>query len=282
MLYQEFKCMANKNNTSDRVYQNITIANIPVDNTYKQSFNNILRKDYHNKPFGFLPRIQQTLCLDIDKIETDNGGNNDNTMDLTIGIAKYDDTLQTFSSHRLLPVELKLDCKSFVRLRKDDLVRKDRHTRDILNGFAITTDSHSIFLFTEDVAPSAKSGKSRWEKGSNSHSLKYWEMMSPKEYNSYIQFKEDFPYKPITDVDSIKRNIQMLFSNGDIDRLIYFIDDCKNRAESYKRKYYLNECNIIANTLSESISYLMSNNGDADIEEYLSMLREDIESLKIQ
>lgn len=274
--------MENKKTNPKRVYQDITIANIPIDVKYKQRFNNILKKDYHDKQFGFMPRIQQTLCLDMDKIETDNGGNNDNTMDLTLGIAQYDDTKQNFSFHRLLPVELKLDCKSFVRLRKDDLVRKDRHTRDILNGFSITADSHSVFLFTEEVAPSAKSGKSRWEKESNSHSLKYWEMMSPKEYNSYLQFKEDFPYKPITDVDSIKRNITKLFSNGDIDVLISFIDACKNKAEVYKRKYYLNECDIIANTLSESISYLMSCNDDVDIEDYLSMLGEEIESLKIQ
>ena len=51
-------------------------------------------------------------------------------------------------------------------------------------------------------------------------------------------------------------------------------------AEGYKRKYNMNECRAIATALSDSIESLGGKSQDTDIDEYLSMLGEDIESLK--
>lgn len=272
--------MANRTNNPDMVYCESIVKSLSVEDKYKQRFSNIVSKDSPGKSFGFTQRIHDTLCIDMDMVEIDNGGDSDNTMDLVVGIAQYDNYRQSFSNKRFLPVELKLNCKSFAGITKKELVRKDRHTRDILNGYSAVVGLHSAFIFPEEVAPSAKNSKSRWNQEANSGNLKNWDMMSPIEYNTYIHFVEDYPYNPQTDINDIKNKIAELFSNNDIDGLIKFIDYYTKIAEGHKRKYNMNECRAIATALSDSIESLVGKGQDTDIDEYLSMLGEDIESLK--
>lgn len=272
--------MVNKNNTPDRVYHEAFVLGSPIPQKYKQSFSCIINKDYPGKKYGFLPRILGKLCIDMDSIEKDNTGNDNNTMDMVTGIAQFDDNRQIFSKDRFLPVELKLGCKSFDEISKTELLRKDKHTRDLLNSISVSVDPLSIFLFTKKVAPSAKNIKSRWEKETNGKKIKTWEMKSPEEYNTYIQFEDDFPYKTMTDVEGLKDKINNLFSDGDIDGLIDFIESGKRMAEAYRYKHNnLNECGAIADALSESIKSLIGKNQGADIDEYLKMLEEEISSL---
>lgn len=280
LLYQEFKCMANRTNITDMVYCESIVNGLPIEDKYKQGFSNIVYKDSPGKRFGFTQRILDTRCIDMDMVEVDRGGNSDNTMDLVVGIAQYDNSRQSFSNNRFLPVELKLNCKSFAGITKKELLRKDRHTRDVLNGFSAVVDLHSAFIFTEEVAPSARNSKSRWKQETNSSNIKYWDMLSPQEYNTYIHFAEDYPYIPQTDINSIKNKIATLFSSNDIDGLIKFIDNNKKIAEGFKRKYNINECRAIANALSDSINLMISKNQDPDIVEYMLMLGEEVESLK--
>lgn len=272
--------MANKNNIPDRVYHESYVVDSHIPQKYKQKFANILDKDYSGKRFGFTQRVLDTACIDIDSIEKDNGGDNNNTMDMVIGIARFDDSRRVFNNNRFLPVELKLGCKSFDEISKKELLDKDAHTRDILNSSSLSVDAHSVFLFTKNVAPSAKNIKSRWEREKNGSKIKTWEIKSPDEYNSYIQFESDFPYKPLTDIDSLKGRINTLFSNGDIDGLITFIDYWQRMAESYRyRNNNYNECSAIAEGLSESIKSLVGKNQNTDIDEYLMILDEEINSL---
>lgn len=271
--------MANKNNVPDRVYHESYVVESPIPQKYKQRFANILDKDYSGKRFGFTQRVLDTTCIDMDSIENDITGNNDNTMDMVIGIAKLDVSGRIFSDDRFLPVELKLGCKSFDEISKTDLLRKDQHTRTLLNGYSVSIDSHSVFLFAENVAPAAKSKKSRWDKMSNSSNIKFWEMMSPQEYNSYIQFEKDYPYSPITDINGLKEAITNMFSKSGIDGVIHIVEYYKSKAEKYRIEYNLSECNAIAEALSDSINSLLEKNNDAVVNEYLLMLDEEINAL---
>lgn len=272
--------MANRTNNPDMVYCESIVKCLSVEDKYKQRFSNIVSKDSPGKSFGFTQRILDTYCIDMDMVEIDNGGDSDNTMDLVVGIAQYDNYRQSFSNKRFLPVELKLNCKSFAGITKKELTRKDRHIRDILNGYSAVVDMHSAFIFPEEVAPSAKNSKSRWNQEANSGNFKNWDMMSPIEYNTYIHFVEDYPYNPQTDINDIKNKIAKFFSNNDIDGLIKFIDYYTKKAEGHKRKYNINECRAIANALSDSINLMISKNQDPDIVEYMLMLGEEVESLK--
>jgi hypothetical protein len=272
--------MANKNNTPERVYHETFVIGSPIPQKYKHSFSGIINKDYPGKKYGFSPRILDILCIDMDSIEKDNNGDDNNTMDMVTGIAQFDDNRRVFKNDKFLPVELKLGCKSIDEISKTDLLRKDEHTRDLLNSYSVSVDAHSVFLFTKNVAPYAKNIKSRWEKETNGKKIKTWEMKSPEEYNTYIQFEDDFPYKTMTDVEGLKDKINNLFSDGDIDGLIDFIESGKRMAEAYRYKHNnLNECGAIADALSESIKSLIGKNQGADIDEYLKMLEEEISSL---
>ena len=272
--------MANKNNNPDRVYNESYVIDSSISKKYKLDFASVINKDYPGKHFGFTQRILDTLCVDMDSIEADNKGDNNNTMDMVTGIAVFDDSRRVFNNNRFLPVELKLGCKSFDEISKRELLDKDAHTRDILNRSSLSVDAHSVFLFTNNVAPSAKYMKSRWEKETNGSKIKTWEMKSPDEYNSCIQFENDFPYKPLTDIESLKGRINTLFSNGDVDGLIFFIEYWQRMAEKYRySNYNYNECSVIAEALSESIKLLVGKGQDTDFDDYLSMLGEDVESL---
>lgn len=272
--------MANKSNIPDRVYHEAFVLGSTISQKYKKSFSSIINKDYPNKKYGFSQRILDKLCIDMDSIEKDNTGKDNNTMDMVVGIAQFDDHRRAFNKDRFLPVELKLGCKSFDEISKTELLRKDQHTRDLLNSFSVSVDPFSIFLFTKKVAPSAKNIKSRWENETNGSKIKTWEMKSPEDYNTYIQFENDFPYKTLTDIDNLKDKINDLFSNGNIEELIDFIENWKSRAEDYKYKHNNNECSAIADALTESIQPLIGRTQDADIDEYLMILEGEISSLK--
>lgn len=272
--------MESKTIKQDPVYHEEVVGIAPIDIKYKHRFSYFMGKDnYQGKNFGFSERILNTLCIDMDEIETDRGGSNKNTMDLTIGIAEYDETLQSFSFNRILPVELKLGCDTFNRIKKKDLLDKDKHTRDLLNSLSILTDKHSIFIFTKEVTPSAIYNKSRWDKESNSNDIKNWKMMSPSDYNEYIKFKEDYPYKAISDLIAISKTISDLFAQQDFDRCIDYIDKQKKEAEKYKIKYNLNECQKIAETLISSINNNLTNIIPPPYNEFFVMLRDEVISL---
>lgn len=272
--------MANKNNNPDRVYHESYVVDSPIPQKYKHDFASVINKDYPGKHYGFTQRILDTLCIDMDSIETDNKGDNNNTMDMVTGIAQFDDSRRVFNNDRFLPVELKLGCKSSDEINKKELLDKDAHTRDILNSSSLSVDAHSVFLFTKNVAPSAKNIKSRWERETNGSKIKTWEIKSPEEYNTYIQFENDFPYKSLTDIDGLKDKINNLFSDGNIDGLIDFIENWKRIAGDYCYKYHnTNECGAIADALTESIHPLIGKSQDADIAEYLMILEEEISSL---
>lgn len=264
----------------NRVYNEQIVKQSKIHNKYHHLFFDFLVKDYKGKVFEFNDQIQKTVCIDIDEIETDKGGDNNNTMDLVIGIAKYDDTRQQYSNCRMLPVELKLGCLSFDGITKEELIQKDQYTRGFIISHSLSVDEHSVFLFTKGVSPSAKNEKTRWENESNSNALKHWEMMSPQEYNDYIGFKNDYPYKPITDITTIVSTLNILFDRAQYDECIDYVDIWKTNAENYHIKYMLDECNVIVDSIVQCLNYNL-NTKDISIEyrEYFEMQKEELSSL---
>ena len=260
--------------SQDRVY----IEDYPsFSDKYKHYFKDFLVKDYEENTFGFDQRILETVCIDMDEIEIDLSYDRDRTMDMLICIAKYNNTTLSHHNKRLLPVELKLGCLSVGDISKTKLMGKDTHTRSLLTEEAL--DPYSIFIFTNRVAPQAKSEKSRWEKESYSSSIKNWLMMSPTDYNTYIGFKADYPYQPITDISSIAETLNQLYQNKNYDGCIDYICQKMEEAEMYKNKYNLNECTAITSALHQTIKDISIKKLPTDYSEYLSMLLDDIKAL---
>ena len=78
----------------------------------------------------------------------------------------------------------------------------------------------------------------------------------------------------------MKESINTLYSNGDINGLITFIDYWQRMAENYRyRKNNYNECSAIAEGISESIKSVVGKKQNTDIDEYLMILEEDINYL---
>lgn len=258
----------------DRVYSEIS----PVfSSKYLHKFKDFLVKDYGSNTFNFDQRILDTICLDMDQIEIDLNNNQNRTMDLAIGIAKYNNTNQSIHDKRLLLVELKLGCLSIDAISKTELMGKDQHTRNLLSEYPV--DSFSVFIFTNKVAPQAKSEKARWEKEPNASAIKNWLMMSSTDYNAYIGFREDFPYQPITNLTAISQMIHQLSQEKNYDGCIDYIEEKKYEAEIYKLKYNINECKAITSSLYEAITAILAQEIPTDYSDYLYLLLGDVKTL---
>lgn len=276
---QESRCMGQMKTNQDRVYHNPILDNIVDSQQYRHDFVHFLDKDYKGNIYGFSKRILGTQCLDMDEKEAAISGDNDKTMDLVVGVARFDDTNRTYTQMRLLPVELKLGCSSFNGISKSQLLGKNQHTRDMLAHFQM--DNHSVFIFKKEVVSQARSGKSRWEKEPNSNVIANWEMLSPEDYNEYIGFENDFPYRPITNLKEIRENIKNLVEQRDWDGCIDYIERERKIAEQYKIKYKLHECQAIAVELDNQIDVIMRKKISTDYTEYFSMLKEEMTCLTL-
>lgn len=241
------------------VYCAETIASCKFQHSHCFSFGEIVGKDSPGKSFGFAPRILDMKYLDLDMIETDAKGDNDNTMDLAVGVSEYDDCLCVNSSNSLLLVELKLNCGKF-NLKERDLLSKDKHSREMCKEEIKCSDA-SVFLFPENLVRQARNFLERWRRGSGSSRLNKWEFLSAKDFNVYIHFSEDYPYRHKTNFDDIDYKIDVFVSKGQIGACADYIDTyVKELAEYYWKRRNVNELSFIIGRLTtkmESI-YLQS------------------------
>ncbi len=242
---------------TEYVYNRDVVVSAEMKEDFKHPFLYFLEKDYEGRTYEFSERILVTHCIDMDEVETAQPfPQNDNTMDLVVGVGRFNDTDRSFSNRRLFPVELKLNCESFYSLGKNrkGLISKDIHTRDLLKEHK--TDYHSIFLFVKEVAPEAKRYLSQWQRESRKL-FGHWMVMDPEQYNEYIGFEEDFPYKPLTNLDNIGRTLESFINNDDYESMIDWIEDWKNKAEEFKRRYKLRETAHIYSTVADAIECVM-------------------------
>ncbi len=238
------------------VYCEDVLSSCRTYKNYKCTFEEIVQKDSGNKDFGFdKKRILKMQSFDVDEIERNTGksGDKDCTMDLVIGIASFDCTERKFSNRRLLPVELKLNCKSF-NLEKGKLKEKDKHTRAMeWNGVPFSTKS--IFLFPSvRIIREAKNRLGRWKRGSGGSDMKNWVLLTPKGFNTYIHFEEDCPYSPKTDFSRIESTINKFITKDKIEDCAYYLyDSIRPILEDFKNQYKIEEIRYVVECLRKTM-----------------------------
>ena len=246
-----------KKTDTEYVYNKSVVDAAGIKDCFKHSFLYFLKKDYEGKFYGFSDRVLATYCVDMDELETDSPfPQNDNTMDLAIGIGRFDDTERVFSNKRLLPVELKLKCESFRSLHKDRerLIGKDVHTRDLLKEHNV--DSKSIFLFTKEVAPEALRYFIQWKRESKVR-FGHWKAMDSEQYTEFIGFEEEFPYRTLTNLEDLDNILDSFIDDGDYEGMIDWLYGLKEKAESFLQRYKLPEVKHISTTAAEAIARIM-------------------------
>ena len=157
--------------------------------------NAISERDYPKKNY-FDTRIE---CLDMDTYEKKCGGNADCTVDAVIGVSNC--VNKVTSSHRLLLVELRMLYVNANNLSKTELEQKVIHTKDLL-GSELSIDKNNIFVFTDNVAPQARSFITRLMQGS-----KYLIVWSVSDFRNNIKSIDEMPYIPINPPDKICKEL---------------------------------------------------------------------------
>lgn len=198
----------------------------------------ISQKDY--KKVGIFSN--KIKCLSLDDYEAKFcGGSKDNTMDAAVGISDYQKNRKV--NHRLLLVELRLEYQSIKNLDKSPLIRKIKHSRDLLSGSEI--DQKSCFIFSDKVAPQAKSWVARLSREFSSN----WETMNPTQFNDYIKFESDMPYQSENDLDKIKEELSQRLEKKDLKGFFEISKYWRMEALKYKSRFKLLESAVILKTL---------------------------------
>lgn len=233
----------------ENVYDSSTLGKCDGYQGFIDSFGNVVHKDSPGKNFGFDDRILAIQCIDMDKAEDAQGGNKDRTMDLVLGLSDFDDARQVYSRNYLLPVELKLNCVAF-NLGAAELLGKDTHTRDYNLGLRFCATS--VFLFTDQVVAHAQNAINRWKRGSNAKRIKEWKVMTPKIFNSFVKFYEDFPYIPKTDMKVVEQRISAFLASHNVDGCAAYIQGTLGKSmEAYYKVYNMSEIKYVADKLKE-------------------------------
>lgn len=270
--------MAKIDKKIDNVYCEDVLSSCRTYKNYKCTFEEIVQKDSGDKDFGFdKKRILKMQSFDVDEIERNTGksGNKNCTMDLVIGIASFDCTERKFSNRRLLPIELKLNCKSF-NLKIDDLKNKDEHTRAMeWNG--VPFSSKSIFLFPSGIIDIANRFVASKQRGSGGSDVKNWVLLTPNDFNNYIVFAEDYPYSPKTDFSSIENSINNFITEGNIwGCTCYLVESVRPRLEVFQKRYKIEEIKYVVECLRKTMDAIYPKLPQSDEAEFLKSRSDEI------
>lgn len=240
----------------------------------KMTFADVLKRDYKDKTFNFSPRILSMKAVSIDEMELNRTKLLDKTMDTCVGIATHD-SLKRYgdiincSHHRLLLVELKLNCTSSTSITPGPLLGKVSHTRTLLAGYPV--DIADIFIFTKELAASYKRTFINLKKGGNKNAYLYWEAMSPEDFNNYIAFEEDLPFEPINKKEDIISDLTSAYYDMGIDSLIQSLSYWRQQMANYHNSYQLLEEDHVMTTVKETLQTLTPEIKDEDELTYLEM-----------
>lgn len=250
----------------ERVYCHHMLANADAGMT-KKSFAEIVDKDSPGRTFEFSDDVLSMICVDLDAVERARSGANDRTMDCTFGIGRYDARRRSFVSERLLLVELKLNCVKHT-LSASDYIDKVTHTRDLLVGRAM--HGSNIFLFTERVKGRAQRDVFGWSRGSNGKILKTVQIQTPVEFNDYIGFESQYPYKPINDGESISAELEAV--SADASLLADAIEKWKRKALQYRYANNAEEYRHILDTVRSTAGAFAENMAEDVDREYIRLI----------
>lgn len=270
--------MAKIDKKIDNVYCEDVLSSCRTYKNYKCTFEEIVQKDSGDKDFGFdKKRILKMQSFDVDEIERNTGksGNKNCTMDLVIGIASFDCTERKFSNRRLLPIELKLNCKSF-NLKIDDLKNKDEHTREMeWNG--VPFSSKSIFLFPSGIIDIANRFVASKQRGSGGSDVKNWVLLTPNDFNNYIVFAEDYPYSPKTDFSSIENTINKFITKDDIEGCTRYLEESvRPRLEVLQKRYKIEEIKYVVECLRKTMDAIYCKLKQSEEAEFLKITSDGI------
>ena len=88
----------------------------------------LCRRDYNGVDYFHLT----IACLDMDAYESSLSGDNDATMDASVGVANYQDNRVSDCRHLL--VELRFKYKSTNNFKVENMRQKVNHTKNLLQG----------------------------------------------------------------------------------------------------------------------------------------------------
>lgn len=203
----------------------------------------------------------------MDAYESFLSGDNDATMDASIGIANYENNRMSDDRHLL--VELRFDYKSTKNLKPENIRQKVSHTKALLSGSRIHNEF--FFLFTEEVAPKARSYFYRLSK--QYHDAVYWKAMSVTDFFGCVYDKRSFPYKPINDLGKIEEELNNKYLAGEVTGLISLTEYWMGEIEKYNLRYNKLESRAIARVLRDFWNRVPAFD-DSFENEYIALLKE--------
>lgn len=262
------------------VYCEDVLSSCRTYENYKCTFRKILQKDSGDNTFGFEEEhILEMQSFDVDEIERNTckkSGNKNCTMDLVIGIASFDCTERKFSNRRLLPIELKLNCKSFNPKIIGDLKNKDEHTRAMeWNGVPFSTKS--IFLFPSGIIDIANRFVAEKQRGSGGSDIRNWILFDPNGFNDYIHFAESCPYYPETDFSSIENTINKFITKDDIEGCTRYLEESvRPRLEVFQKRYKIEEIKYVVECLRKTMDAIYCKLKQSEEAEFLKITSDGI------
>jgi len=230
---------------------------------FLSDLDSLCRRDYHDKEYFH----KQIVCLDMDAYENSLSGNNDATMDASVGIATYENNRMSDSRHLL--VELRFNYKSTNNFDVVNMRNKVSHTKDLLSGERV--HDKMVFIYTDEVAPKAKSYFSRLSK--QYRDLCFWDAVSVAEYFDYVRDKSSFPYQPINDLGQIVTELENKFVSNGLEGLNTISDYWIGEMEKYNLRYNKEESQAIAKVVLNFWEQLPQSS-DSFENEYIDFVKE--------
>lgn len=254
----------------NRVYHTKATEDVTEANAFTSTFGSVIAKDSGDKTFGFSERILAMECIDMDLWEKSLSGDADKTMDCAIGISAFDDTTRRHSSHRILLVELKMNCTSRkATISSGELSGKVRHSKEML--IKHTLDKHMIFLFPETQRSLYARELSRWQRGTDKSIYQNWKVLSPSQFNNYIGFKEDYPYKPIYSEVSISQSLLVPSAKNNYDGLLIELEGWKDKLNECMVRYQSEEVKHIRSVISKTMETILPSMPNGEDKELIKM-----------
>ena len=229
---------------------------------FLSDLDSLCRRDYHGKEYFH----KQILCLDMDAYENSLSGNNDATMDASVGIATYENNRMSDSRHLL--VELRFNYKSTNNFDVQNMRNKVSHTKSLLPE---RVHDKIVFIYTDEVAPKAKSYFSRLSK--QYRDLSCWDAVSVAEYFDYVRDKGSFPYQPINDLEQIGTELESKFKSNGLEGLCAISDYWLSEMEKYYLRYNKEESRTIAKVVLDFWERLPQSK-DSFENEYIDFVKE--------
>lgn len=247
------------------VFDNAFVQGHVLATRFLSDLDTLCKRDYKGVEY-----FHKTIdCLDMDAYESSLSGDNDATMDASIGVATYENNRVSDCRHLL--VELRFKYKSTDNFKVENMRQKVSHTKDLLCGDRVHHEM--IFLYTDDIAPKACGYFSRLSK--QYHEIACWKAMSVGEFLGFVRDRSSFPYQPINNLIQIENDLGKKFQSNGFAGLIALIDYWIGEIEKYSLRYNREESKAIAEVILNFLNQQPAS-GDSIMDEYVNAYKESL------